>query len=453
MSDAGVKAALKADCKEQKTAERLVEQDDQKIRVEEAAKARREKRRRLIDKAKFVCEQLGINSYSNFGFEIYQNAFNMADRKSIGIMIAILQSHPRLALAREENLPLPESVQPKEELLGNESAALVRSKNKAGWDALRQSITDSPSKGLTFGMNLQRPKGQTQGRLLASVPVIEVVDPVVVPAPTATRKKIYLPTSRDASTRTAAMPSGLLVASKIKVKLTTPVEGLADVIRERIPAGLIPNFRRFVFAQRHAGLTANQLADRFLTEKELIPSVTEQGLISETDVKPTTVADVNPAPINFTLIKPIVQHVDMNDYTSFATNENVFVQSQRNTAAQKAFRDAVMANCFGRCLISGKSYQRALQACHIQPHAQYGKMQVSNGLLLETSLHDVFDAGDMAINPATLRVYFSQAALDGGFNEYHGKVIGKTQVALGTAELVTRWDSFVAIHGINKELA
>jgi len=249
------------------------------------------------------------------------------------------------------------------------------------------------------------------------------------------------------------MPSGLLVASKIKVKPTTPIEGLADVTRERIPAGLIPDFRKFVFEQRHSGLTANQLADRFLTEKGLIPSVTEQALISVTDAKPATVEEVNPAPINSTMANPIAQHVDMTDYTSFATNEGMFVQYQRNTAAQKAFRDAVMANCYGRCLVSGKSYQRALQACHIQPHAQDGKMQVCNGLLLETSLHDVFDAGDMAIHPATLRVYFSRAALDGGFNEYHGKVIGKTQVALGTAELVARWESFAAIHDISKELA
>lgn len=451
MYDAGDKAALKAECKEQKKAKKLAVRDDKKTRVEEAAKARRGKRRQLIDKAKFVCEQLGINSYSKSGFEIYQIAFKMADNKSIGIMIAILQSHPRLAQAREENRPPPEPVHRKEDFIVNESAALVRSKNKAGWDALRQGITDSSSKGLTFGINLQSPKDKPLGRQLASVPVLEVVDPDVVLARTATRKKIYIPANRDASMRTAAMPSGLLVASKIKVKPTTPVEGLADVIRELIPAGLIPDFRRFVFEQRHSGLPANQLADRFLTENESIPSVTEQSSLSVTDVKPATVTDVNLAPRNSTMVNSIAQHVDMTDYTSFATNEGVFVQSQRNTAAQKAFRDAVMANCFGRCLVSGKSYQRALQACHIQPHAQYGKMHVCNGLLLETSLHDVFDAGDMAIHPATLRVYFSRAALDGGFNEYHGKVIGKTQVVLGTEELVARWESFAAIHDIIKE--
>lgn len=137
----------------------------------------------------------------------------------------------------------------------------------------------------------------------------------------------------------------------------------------------------------------------------------------------------------------------MTDYTAIATNEHVTTQSQRNAAAQAAFRDAVMANCHGRCLVSGKSYQKAIQACHIQPHAQGGKMQVCNGLVLETSLHDVFDAGDMAIHPVTLCVYFSRAAIEGGFGDYHGKAIGETQIALGAAELVARWENFTVLHG------
>jgi|GEM_PF-1793549 len=435
MSDETDKAALKAERKAQKQAEKVIERAERRRRAEEAGYVRTQQRRQLMQKANTVCEHLGISSYTPTGNDIYQKALTLCPTKSISVIVATLQSDSLLEQARIEHRPEPYRHHLKEEFLGDESAASLRSENRARWDAARKSITDNTSKGLTFGMNLQRPKGNIKETPSTPAPVVEVVAPVAVPAPMTT------PEQRDqfAEFNPAPVPSGLLVAGQNKA--VKHIEGLPEVIRARIPGGLVLNFRKFVMDHLYEGLTADELADCFLTKQGLMQSVTEQASISVPDVQPATVEQVTIPPLD------IPQHVDTTDYTAIASNEEVSTQSQRNATAQKAFRDAVMANCYGRCLISGKTYQKALQACHIQPHAQGGKMQVCNGLLLETSLHDVFDAGDMAIHPVTLHVYFSRAALDGGFNEYHDQVIGKTQIALGAAELVSRWESFKALHG------
>lgn len=408
-----------------------------------AEAARLEERRQRIKKANKVCEELGISSYTHYGNNIYQKALRMCGTKNVATIVEFLRKDSQLEIARRENAPEIYIHPLKEEYLGDENAASLRLENEARWQA---AVKAKPSKGLTFGSTLQRPKAKDKEKAPAPAPVVEVVAPVVVPAPAAT------PTLELHSVNPAPAPSGLLVAGQ-KPKAAAPIDGLPDVIRARIPGGLIPAFRQFVVDELGNGYTAEELAERFLLKHGPVPSVTEQATISVADVKPATVEEVKPAQLKPTPIKPVSQHVDVTDYTAIATSEEVSTQSQRNAAAQAAFRDAVMANCHGRCLVSGKSYQRAIQACHIQPHAKGGRMQVCNGLVLETSLHDVFDAGDMAIHPVTLRVYFSRAALDGGFSEYHGKVIGETMIALGTAELVARWESFTAIHDLSIELA
>ncbi|MFG0644531.1 hypothetical protein [Leclercia adecarboxylata] len=291
-------------------------------------------------------------------------------------------------------------------------------------------MTLVPSKGLKFGSSLLR---------ATPTPEVEVVAPVVVPAPKADEPELR---NQFADSYPAPASSGFIVAGQKKAKPDKPIEGLADVIRARIPGGLIGDFRKFVIERIEDGLSAEDLADRYLTERGFMPSVTEQASISVPDVKPATVEEHKPTPAKPTPVSPVSQQVDVSHYTAIAPNEEARFQSQRNAVVQKAFRDAVIANCYGRCLVSGKSYQRALQTCHIQPHAQDGKMQVCNGLLLEMSLNDVFEAGDMAIHPDTLRVYFSRAAIEGSFGEYHCKVIGKTQIALSAADLMARWEGF-----------
>ncbi|NHA00518.1 HNH endonuclease [Nocardioides sp. W3-2-3] len=58
----------------------------------------------------------------------------------------------------------------------------------------------------------------------------------------------------------------------------------------------------------------------------------------------------------------------------------------------------------GRCAITGDDISGALDACHIHAHAAGGSMETTNGVLLRSDLHTLFDLGLIAINTETWTV-------------------------------------------------
>ena len=47
----------------------------------------------------------------------------------------------------------------------------------------------------------------------------------------------------------------------------------------------------------------------------------------------------------------------------------------------------------GRCAISGEKTLPTLETAHIKPYAESGPHAISNGLLLRSDLHKLFDSG------------------------------------------------------------
>jgi putative restriction endonuclease len=64
---------------------------------------------------------------------------------------------------------------------------------------------------------------------------------------------------------------------------------------------------------------------------------------------------------------------------------------------QGAFRAEVTGAYARRCAITGERTLPALAACHIKPYADDGPHHVSNGLLLRSDLHQLFDLGYLTI--------------------------------------------------------
>ncbi|XBS69160.1 HNH endonuclease signature motif containing protein [Acerihabitans sp. KWT182] len=79
---------------------------------------------------------------------------------------------------------------------------------------------------------------------------------------------------------------------------------------------------------------------------------------------------------------------------------------------QSAFAIKVSKNCNGRCVITGCSVASRLQAAHIIPHKDVIDYSFENGLLLRADIHQMFDAGDCAINPAKKKIFFKENLLD-----------------------------------------
>lgn len=99
----------------------------------------------------------------------------------------------------------------------------------------------------------------------------------------------------------------------------------------------------------------------------------------------------------------------------------------RARLGQGAFRVLVTDAYQKRCAISGERTLPVLQAAHIQPYSAAGPHRVSNGLLLRSDLHILFDRGYVTVTPE-LRVEVSKRIREEFENgreyyAYHGKTL------------------------------
>jgi len=101
------------------------------------------------------------------------------------------------------------------------------------------------------------------------------------------------------------------------------------------------------------------------------------------------------------VIEPIVPNLVLEPTASYRT---ALVQVRAN---QQAFREIVMQAYDRKCAISGEKTRPVLEAAHIQPYAEAGPSIVSNGLLLRSDLHRLFDQHYLTIDADNLKVRVS----------------------------------------------
>jgi putative restriction endonuclease len=71
----------------------------------------------------------------------------------------------------------------------------------------------------------------------------------------------------------------------------------------------------------------------------------------------------------------------------------------RGRLGQGAFRVLVTDAYQRRCAVTGEKTLPVLEAAHIRPYAEDGPHRVSNGLLLRSDLHKLFDIGYVTVTP------------------------------------------------------
>ncbi|WP_143098218.1 HNH endonuclease signature motif containing protein [Variovorax sp. OK605] len=87
-----------------------------------------------------------------------------------------------------------------------------------------------------------------------------------------------------------------------------------------------------------------------------------------------------------------------------------FVSAQARPE-QAAFRYRVFIACDGKCVVSGCSIPRALDAAHLQGRDwRLGQNQAQDGILLRKDIHALYDAGELTISDDG-DIHFSVAAL------------------------------------------
>jgi hypothetical protein len=79
---------------------------------------------------------------------------------------------------------------------------------------------------------------------------------------------------------------------------------------------------------------------------------------------------------------------------------------------QPEFRRKLLEAYGGRCAVTGTAIERVLEAAHVKPYASEGESRVSNGLLLRSDIHALFDAYLLSIDPKTYKIKVSNTLRD-----------------------------------------
>ncbi|HKN04104.1 MAG TPA: HNH endonuclease signature motif containing protein [Buttiauxella sp.] len=136
----------------------------------------------------------------------------------------------------------------------------------------------------------------------------------------------------------------------------------------------------------------------------------------------------------------VVAPVQMSDLKLISSNVQRTLQLRR-ISDQQSFRRRVERNFNGRCAVTGQSIQSLLQACHLEDYSFSCNMDTSNGILLTSDCHRMFDNGQLGINPETLTIHFDVECIYAKM--FEGKKIGEHSVVLDKNKLRKKWELFL----------
>ena len=96
---------------------------------------------------------------------------------------------------------------------------------------------------------------------------------------------------------------------------------------------------------------------------------------------------------------------------------------------QGLFRRRLLEAYGRRCAITGCATEAVLEAVHITPYLGKATNPLSNGLLLRSDLHTLFDLGLIGVAPSTFALVLSQSLRNGDYAQYARKTDLSAQAA------------------------
>ena len=111
---------------------------------------------------------------------------------------------------------------------------------------------------------------------------------------------------------------------------------------------------------------------------------------------------------------------------------------------QPAFRNMLIRLYGGRCALTSCDVPQALEAAHVTPYRGAETNHATNGILLRSDIHTLFDQGLIAIDPTTRQVIIASALKGTAYGELEGRAIAEPsspELQPSTAALVEhlRW--------------
>ncbi len=101
--------------------------------------------------------------------------------------------------------------------------------------------------------------------------------------------------------------------------------------------------------------------------------------------------------------------------------EDVYTKVKTRGIAQTMFRDALLKTYKNKCAFTKLSFTSGLQAAHIIPWSKSSKaerMDIRNGILLNSFHHSLFDQGMITITTDYKIVFYDPEMQEGSYSEY-----------------------------------
>ncbi|MDV1266748.1 HNH endonuclease signature motif containing protein [Citrobacter freundii] len=297
----------------------------------------------------------------------------------------------------------------------------AKQKVNMGWEALIRTMPmQTPGARKNPKTEALWENARRRGSSQASTPAFT---PKIIPCEVSAQINTDLPGLQSTQMENPKRYDSVSMTSNVATKLDN--RGLQDFMAKHIPASQRRDVELYIHKHQHEATTAIELAQRYLDELEEKQIIREADKLA--DVVPDLVAVVVEEKPALALGQPVKLH---STRTAQRTVE------QRDVTAHMQFVEWVWRNFAGRCAVTGWQNGERLQAAHIEP-ATSGNFSADNGLLLTPTIHDLMDAGLMAVNPETMTVHFAPGIELGAM--FEGKVIEPKLWPLNMVALVKRW--------------
>lgn len=99
--------------------------------------------------------------------------------------------------------------------------------------------------------------------------------------------------------------------------------------------------------------------------------------------------------------------------------DEVTYKAIKTRRGQPEFRQALLSTFGGRCCVTGCIIEGVLEAAHVVPHSTDTNYSVTNGLLLRSDIHTLYDLNLIGIN-GDGKVFISFALKESEYWEYDG---------------------------------
>jgi hypothetical protein len=117
-------------------------------------------------------------------------------------------------------------------------------------------------------------------------------------------------------------------------------------------------------------------------------------------------------------LRPTIPRVyEFNETESERLERERIERSILDRRGQAEFREMLMIAYGRRCVVSGSRVEQVLEAAHIRPVSEGGRDVPSNGLILRSDIHTLFDLDLITIDPDTLRVSLAPNIKDSSYNK------------------------------------